>query len=56
MGLTDMYRTLHPNTKEYSSQHLTELSPKLTRYLDTKQALGHTQTHTHTHTHTHAHT
>jgi exonuclease III len=31
MDLTDIHRTFHQNTKEYTSfQHLMELSPKLT--------------------------
>jgi hypothetical protein len=39
MDQTDNYTTFHPNTKNRpSSQHLTELSPKMTQYLDPKQA------------------
>jgi hypothetical protein len=43
MDLTEIYRTFHPNTKEYP-QHLMETSPKLTIYSVTKQVLTHTRT------------
>jgi hypothetical protein len=38
MNPTDIYRTLHPNTKEYAFfSALIELSSKLTTYSDSKQ-------------------
>jgi hypothetical protein len=44
MDITDIHRTFHPNTHEkFSSQYLTEPSPKLIIKSVTKQALTDTR-------------